>query len=114
MLLFACRRSLSGAPAPTPPAQDRGPVQRTVQGKVDQKVRCAPSRVLSSISKTSAPPRVKSFIADDDGGFRFGQLSQNTDYEVWAESNGKKSKPSSHQLLRQQELTSTSISRSTG
>ena len=34
---------------------------------------------------------VKSFIATDQGTYRFGQLSGNTDYEVWAESNGKKS-----------------------
>ena len=34
---------------------------------------------------------VKSYITDDQGGYRFGQLVQNTDYELWAESNGKKS-----------------------
>lgn len=34
---------------------------------------------------------VKSYIATDTGEYRFGQLAQATDYELWAELNGKKS-----------------------
>jgi hypothetical protein len=34
---------------------------------------------------------VRSYIAGDDGTYRFGQLSQSADYQVWAEANGKKS-----------------------
>ena|SRR6266853_5237265 len=34
---------------------------------------------------------VKSFIADDSGGFRFTALSPNADYEVYAEFNGQRS-----------------------
>lgn len=34
---------------------------------------------------------VKSFIADDTGGFHFYALSPNTDYQVYAEFNGQRS-----------------------
>jgi hypothetical protein len=34
---------------------------------------------------------VKSAITQDAGTYRFGQLAGNVDYEIWAESDGKKS-----------------------
>ncbi len=34
---------------------------------------------------------VKSFFAQDDGTYRFPQLALNTDYEIYAEKDGKKS-----------------------
>ncbi|MGC9291360.1 MAG: carboxypeptidase-like regulatory domain-containing protein [Acidobacteriaceae bacterium] len=34
---------------------------------------------------------VKSYITQKDGVYRFGQLSQNDDYKLWAELNEKKS-----------------------
>jgi len=72
-------------------AQTRGPVQRVVDGRVDDKGGAAiPSAIvyLKNI-KTLA---VKSFICSTDGKFHFGQLDQNADYELWAELNGKHSK----------------------
>jgi hypothetical protein len=39
-------------------------------------------------SKTDS---IRSFISAKDGGFRFGQISGDTDYTVWAEFQGKKS-----------------------
>ncbi len=71
-------------------AQDRGPVQRTVQGKVTSKAGAALKGSVVYL-KNDHTLAIKSFIADDEGAFRFGQLSQSTDYELWAESNGKKS-----------------------
>jgi len=72
-------------------AQTHGPVQRIVDGRVDDKTGAAiPNAVvyLKDIKTLS----VKSFICGADGKFHFGQLSQDADYELWAELNGKHSK----------------------
>ena len=34
---------------------------------------------------------MKTYIAQNDGTYRFPELSHNVDYEVYAEKNGKKS-----------------------
>jgi hypothetical protein len=68
----------------------RGPVQRTVQGKVTDKAEAGLSGAVVYL-KDDHTLSMKSFIAEADGSYRFGQLLQNTDYELWAESNGKKS-----------------------
>jgi hypothetical protein len=64
--------------------------QRVVSGKVVDAAN-APIKGAVVYLKDSRSLAVKSFFSDDQGGYRFGQLSQNTDYEVWAENNGKKS-----------------------
>jgi hypothetical protein len=35
---------------------------------------------------------IKTFIATKDGSYRFGQLPASTDYQIWAEYKGEKSK----------------------
>ncbi len=74
----------------TPAFAQRGPVQRVVQGKVTDKGD-APLRGAVVYLKDDHTLSIKSFISDDNGGYRFGQLAQSTDYEVWAEAAGKKS-----------------------
>lgn len=71
-------------------AQQRGPVQRLVEGKVTDHDN-APIKGAVIYLKDGRTLSVKSFIADDQGQYRFGQLAQNTDYEIWAEHDGKKS-----------------------
>jgi hypothetical protein len=71
-------------------AQDRGPAQRVVQGKVVDGAN-APIKGAVVYLKDSRSLSVKSYFSDAEGAYRFGQLSQNTDYEIWAENNGKKS-----------------------
>ena len=72
-------------------AQTRGPVQRTVHGKVENKSG-APIKGAVVYLQDSRSTAVKSAISEDDGSYRFVQLSQNTDYTLWAQADGKKSK----------------------
>jgi hypothetical protein len=64
--------------------------QRSVQGKVMSKADAPVKGAVVHLKDTRSLSQ-KSFITDDDGGYRFGQLNSNTDYEIWAEFNGKKS-----------------------
>ena len=82
--------ALTMLPAAPLAAQARGPVQRIVHGKVEDKSGAAIKGAVVYLrdGRTSA---VKSAIAEDDGSYRFVQLSQNTDYELWAQVDAKKS-----------------------
>jgi hypothetical protein len=91
LLLSGCLTVLgAGAVCGVTLVAQRGPVQRTVQGKVTDKSEAGIAGAVVYL-KDDHTLSLKSFIAEGDGSYRFGQLSQNTDYELWAESKGKKS-----------------------
>lgn len=92
VVLLSC--SFAGFSVVTPVvglyAQQRGPVQRVVQGRVMDKSEGLLQGAVVYL-KDGRSLAVKSFISNDKGAYRFGQLAQNTDYEIWAERDGKKS-----------------------
>ena len=91
ILAACCMAGLFAAVRQTPLfAQQRGPAQRVVQGKVVDADN-APIKGAVVYLKDGRSLSVKSYFSDSQGEYRFGQLSQNTDYELWAENNGKKS-----------------------
>ena len=81
---------LLAVPGADASAQQRAPEQRVVQGKVTDGAN-EPIKGAVVYLKDSRSLSVKSFFSDAQGEYRFGQLSQNSDYQIWAENNGKKS-----------------------
>ena len=93
LLLLCCSVAAAASVSVALPAVSlyaQAPAQRVVQGRVEDK---AGNGVKAAIVylKNNQTLSVKTYIADDTGYYRFGQLAQSTDYELWAESNGKKS-----------------------
>jgi hypothetical protein len=75
-------------------AQQKAAVQRVADGKVVGKDD-APIAGAVVFLKDVKSLSVKSYITDDKGIFHFGNLGQNTDYELWAESDKERSKTKS-------------------
>ena len=95
-LVFGCFAATTALAPPTqlfaePMAgQSRGTAQRVVHGKVEDKDGAGMKGAVVYL-KDGRTNSVKSAIADEHGDFRFVQLSLNTDYEVWAQSDVHKS-----------------------
>ncbi len=72
-------------------AQEAAPLQRIADGTVVNKSG-APIAGAVVYLKDSKGLTVRTYLADNQGRFHFGQLAQNSDYEIWADSHGTRSK----------------------
>ena len=75
----------------TPPAFAQAAKERIVEGVVTNKDDQPISGAVVYL-KDSKSLAMKTYLTDEHGHYRFGELSQNTDYELWAEHDGEKSK----------------------
>lgn len=81
---------LTGASPSEPNSKKTKPTSKMLSGTVtDKGDKPIPGAVV--YLKNMKTLAVKSFFAQQDGVYRFPQLSLNTDYEVYAEKDGKKS-----------------------
>jgi hypothetical protein len=66
------------------------PIERVADGRVVTKSDTPiPGAIV--FLKDSRAQSIRTYICDQQGHFHFGELSQNTDYELWAQSNGVRS-----------------------
>ncbi|HVG26540.1 MAG TPA: carboxypeptidase-like regulatory domain-containing protein [Acidobacteriaceae bacterium] len=72
-------------------ADNKIPQARSIEGVVVGDTD-APVQGAVVYLQDSKSMSVKSYLSDDAGHFHFGQLSLTTDYDLWAELNGKRSK----------------------
>ncbi len=70
-------------------AHAQAPATRSVTGTVVDKSGAKVKGAVVHLKDTRSLSQ-RSYITDDDGQFRFAQLSTSTDYEVWATLNDQK------------------------
>ncbi len=90
LALLGASTIVTGGAAVTARAQ-RGPAVRTVEGKVESKAG-EPIKGAVVYLKDDHSQSVRSAISGDGGVYRFVQLAQSTDYEIWAQVDDKRSK----------------------
>jgi Carboxypeptidase regulatory-like domain len=72
-------------------AQNIGQAVRVVQGSI-QTGEGQPQQNAVVYLQDQKSHEVRTFITEADGHYRFGQLSSDVDYQIWAEFKGHKSK----------------------
>jgi hypothetical protein len=75
-------------------AQNIGQIVRVVQGIV-QNADGQPQANAVVYLQDQKSQEVRTYITEADGHYRFGQLSSDVDYQLWAEYKGHKSKTKS-------------------
>ena len=81
---------LGGSSPSSPGRKNPRITSRTLTGSVlDKSDQPVPDAVV--YLKNTKTLAVKTYIAQNDGSYRFPELSNNVDYEVYAQRNGKKS-----------------------
>ncbi|HET9088461.1 MAG TPA: carboxypeptidase-like regulatory domain-containing protein [Acidobacteriaceae bacterium] len=87
----SCLAGLIVAVGASRPVYAQDNTDRSVQGRVvdDQDTPLRSAIVYLSDQRTKT---VESYITQEDGAYRFQQLSPNDDYKLWAQLEGAKSK----------------------